>query len=561
MAEDNKETQKIRFALLCNSFFMESWQIKCLELLIENGFEPSVVVVDNSEPEPEKGLFNKLIHYPWSKVIFRLYHRFIFKPKAKEIINAEQFLGKYPKLYCIPVAKGISNYIQDHDLDEIKKKEPDFILRFGFGILKGNILNITPHGVWSFHHGDEQHYRGAPPGLWEIYNNEPTTGAILQRLTDKLDAGFILRKGYYKTIKHSWEGHIDQLYFESSRWPLQVCRDIENNVLKSVESNTKAKIYKAPNNLELIGFGICMLRNKMNFHVEELLNTEDWNTAIIKTGIHEYIQNPEQEYPTIWLDKPDNSRFAADVFLNGNDIYFENYCYKQQKGKISKISLDKEGRPQEQMDVLETSSHLSYPFILEHGGETWCIPESFQTNRIDLYRLNPTEKKFEFHKTILNHVDGIDTTLHFHNGRWWMFFTRKDFPSVNLYIYHSENFDGPYISHINNPVKSDIRSSRPAGKFIEMDGELFRPVQDCSQHYGARTVINRVTDLSPVIFHEEEYNIINPIPDTDFNQGLHTINGNETFTVIDGKRFIFIWSNFLFQLKKKSSKLIQKFAK
>ncbi|MBI9032934.1 MAG: hypothetical protein JEZ03_00545 [Bacteroidales bacterium] len=501
------------------------------------------------------------MHYPWSKFIFRFYHRFAFKPTAKVISDAQELLQDYPKLYCTPKTKGIFNYFKPDDLSKIKEYKPDFFLRFGFGILKGEILDLAEYGIWSFHHGDELKYRGAPPAFWEIYNNEPFTGAILQRLTDKLDAGYVLRKGYYKTIKHSWESHLNQLYFESSRWPLQACRDIQNDVLKEELSNTRAKIYKAPNNLQMLKFAFIMGYNKTNFHIEELLNTEDWNTAVIKCSRKDYVENQDGGYEINWLKKTNNSSFFADVFLNKNEIYFENYCYKEQKGKISKSIIDQNGVAGEMIDVLEIENHLSYPFVFENQGAKWCIPESFQSGKIDLYRFNNSVQKFEFHKTLVNHVEGIDTTLHFHDNYWWLFFTQKDFPSVNLYIYYSENFDGPYLSHSNNPVKSDIRSSRPAGKMFEEDGVLYRPVQDCSQHYGARTVINIITDLSPITFDEKEYKIIEPIGRSDFNQGLHTLNGDENFTVIDGKRFIFVWSNFVFQLKKKSGKLIKKFTK
>jgi len=45
-------------------------------------------------------------------------------------------------------------------------------------------------GVWSWHHGDEDKYRGGPPAFWEIVNADPVTGALLQRLTERLDGAW-----------------------------------------------------------------------------------------------------------------------------------------------------------------------------------------------------------------------------------------------------------------------------------------------------------------------------------------------------------------------------------
>ena len=60
------------------------------------------------------------------------------------------------------------------------------------GILKGEILKLTKFGVISFHHGDNRFYRGGPSGFWEVFNNELSSGFIIQRLNDELDGGMVL---------------------------------------------------------------------------------------------------------------------------------------------------------------------------------------------------------------------------------------------------------------------------------------------------------------------------------------------------------------------------------
>ena len=50
--------------------------------------------------------------------------------------------------------------------DLIKSKNLDILFRRDFRILKGEILNSARFGIWSFHHGDNDHFRGLPPGFW-----------------------------------------------------------------------------------------------------------------------------------------------------------------------------------------------------------------------------------------------------------------------------------------------------------------------------------------------------------------------------------------------------------
>jgi hypothetical protein len=51
-------------------------------------------------------------------------------------------------------------------------------------------------------------------------------------------------------------------------------------------------------------------------------------------------------------------------------------------------------------------------------------------------------------------------------------------------------------------VKSDSRSSRPAGRIVQQGGRLFRPAQDCDRAYGAGIVWFEITELTATRFSE-----------------------------------------------------------
>ena len=98
------------------------------------------------------------------------------------------------KIYVDPdiSPSGLFYRYKNSDLEKIKKLHLDLLIRGGSGILKGKILNICRLGIISFHHGDNNLNRGGPPGFWEVFNQEPSTGFIIQRLTEEIDGGEVV---------------------------------------------------------------------------------------------------------------------------------------------------------------------------------------------------------------------------------------------------------------------------------------------------------------------------------------------------------------------------------
>ncbi len=47
-------------------------------------------------------------------------------------------------------------------VERIRAADLDVLLRFGFNIIRAQILETARYGVWSYHHGDNREYRGQP---------------------------------------------------------------------------------------------------------------------------------------------------------------------------------------------------------------------------------------------------------------------------------------------------------------------------------------------------------------------------------------------------------------
>ncbi len=553
-----KRPNELRFGLLCNSLQLERWQAEAISLLRENGIQLALIVINAEPPAPPPGVIERLRSYPFQKLLFRLWNRYVFRPKSKAPTDISKEVESIEKIYCTPLKKGLSNYFSPADISSIQSQKLDFLLRFGFNIIKGEILEAARFGVWSFHHDDERLIRGGPPGFWEFMQGHEYNGVILQKLTEELDKGLVLRRQFYKVIRHSYAAHLDQLYFESTLLPLQSCKDLLLDPDFEPEvSQSKAAIKHPPGNLQMIRYFLTAFYRRVGFHLNDLFFQEDWNIGLINTPINAFVEKPESYLKNIhWFVKPAPSSYLADPFViafqDETYVFFEQYDYRKGKAVLACALKSEDFRIYH--TVLEEPHHLSFPFVFVYDDTLYCLPESYSANALNLYRFDVNTRKLNKVKTLLSGMAVVDPVLTNFKDRWYLFFTQKNLPSVHLYCYHAESPFGPFEPHANNPVKTDIRSARPAGNFFQIGEKPFRPAQDCTLHYGRAVEVNEIVRLSPQHFEEKPVKRIIPLPAFTYSKGLHSLNGNQNYTVIDGKRFTFTIAGFWNQLKLKLNK-------
>lgn len=544
---------KIRFGVMVDSLDIQRWQAETIKLLVDNGIELSLVIMNDDSETKHVSFFEKIKHYPYRRIIFRLWNRYFFKPECKTVTKLE-IPEETPVINCKPIMKGISTYFSKIDIEEIKKHDLDFILRFGFDIVRGDVLNCAKHGIWSYHHDDERVVRGGPPGFWEFMRGIPENGIILQRLTDSLDKGLIIKRMKFSTTMHSYKEHLNRLFFESEVLPLQVCNElIVNGETHPQPSNSKAPIIHPPVNLQMMKyFWLCLWR-RLKFHVNFLFRQEDWNVGYCKMPIENFINHKNKELIDIHWFKPQKSEYFADPFVitTKKDTYIFFEWFSNKNGK-SDLAVAKKSENFEKYHIIsDFEKHRSYPFVFENENIIYCIPEAYKTNKVSLYRFDEENLKLELDCDLLENVSFTDPTLHQKNGKWFLFVTPQKNSHTHLLIYIADSLRGPYKAHPSNPVKVDCSNSRPAGKILNINGVEIRPAQNSTEHYGQSITLNKVTELSENQFDEEIISEIRPLGNTRYNKGIHTINGNETITVIDAKRFVFTLRGFFHQLKMK----------
>ena len=236
-------------------------------------------------------------------------------------------------------------------------------------------------------------------------------------------------------------------------------------------------------------------------------------------------------------------RFFADPFpftwAGRTFIAFEDLDHRVGRGTISAIEL-KENKPSERVYLLLAEPwHLSYPQFIEHRGTLYMTVESAGAGKTVLYRCTDFPLRWEICATLVDNAELADPTIFIHNGIWWMMSCVRygiGGYSDALSIHYANNLLGPWRQHASHPVLVDCRVARPAGAVVSKQGELWRPVQDCSRGYGRALGLARIDKLDQDSFLQE--NVSNVSPGRRWPGGrLHTLNRCGSLECIDGTTY------------------------
>ena len=430
----------------------------------------------------------------------------------------------------------------------------DFVLDLGCdaqgGAVDASIFAAARLGWWRFAFAPSA--AGAPPGAGDLAEGREVACAALVSCDANGVAKRVLKRGALAVTRTRLGRHVDELLYEVARWPAHVCEILQasggssagGEVVvdeKSLFSETEQE--RGPQGA--IGLLIRTLIAGVSALVRRSFFSSSWNMGVARAPIESFAR--EGSLPEIvWYPKTDVPRFAADPFgliVDGRRIVLCESLFPGSDGTIHSASFDGAGWDADLEPSLELPFHLSYPYIIEHEGGVYCVPEASASGEIALYRAAHFPDRWEKCATLVAGVGGVDSSLVRFGGRWWMFTGDiADGADFKLRIWYADDLFGPWRPHAANPVKIDVRSSRGAGTPFVVDGVLYRPSQDCSQTYGGRVIVNRIVKLTPTEFDEERARIVDPEAGGPYRFGLHTLSRFGEWTLIDGKQRYFSMS-------------------
>jgi hypothetical protein len=550
------EQKSLKFGVMADSFLLKKWQLQAIQNIQNQGnsFELIIIRNQNFTQETTDKTYSKNLR---KNLLYRIFQKFFFKVPLLENVNTQKYFESVEKQEVDVFEEStFACRFKDEDIEIIRSKNLDFILRFGFNIIHGDVLEAAKYGIWSFHHDDDEVIRGGPPGFWEIYENHEVNGIVLQQLTDELDKGNIIRKSIVEVIRHSYSTHVNEL-LKQGLFLLDFA--VENlqkyqklNVLPP--SLAKGKIYKFPKNSVVFKFIWKIFKNKIRFHFDELFRHENWNIGISNQSLEDFFDSKKIK-PQSWKEEKHSSNFSADPFVIDfppfkTSILYENFDYKTYKGVINKVEISKDFSFGKDEVFIDKPFHLSFPFVWNSNNKLLVFPESQQNQMLEKLSFDENFKlssSSEFFKG-----DIVDPVIFKYQNKFWLFCGFKKFnPNVHLFAFHSDSLNGKFVPHAQNPIKSDVSASRMAGGFIHFQNNIYRPAQVNDLYYGRKIAMMKLNNLTETTYDEQFEFYINPSENSQYNNGIHTISVGEKMIVFDSKNYKFVWVQFLRTLKRK----------
>lgn len=278
----------------------------------------------------------------------------------------------------------------------------------------------------------------------------------------------------------------------------------------------------------------------MSVKVTKYINRSNWNIGFVDISPEHLIYKAKLG-EIQWMKHPYKDRFFADPFIvKISDKYIillaEEMLFDETKGRIVELIVDKKTkRLCDRFLLLETDSHLSYPAYIRENGKMYVYPENGMSGTLKIYELDEDNHTLINPVVILNEAVA-DATIFINEGKYWM--TSMKYPNTQeqVFLYKSESLFGPYVQVDNHPFTYDRSYSRPAGNFFSVNGQLYRPAQDCLNLYGSALSIMKVDFVDNL---KEEF-LFNIKPQSyKYNLGIHTINFMDRMCVVDGYGYLY----------------------
>lgn len=487
----------LRIGIIIDSFLQPRWVRKSLENALATTLCTFAVVVKIKSQTKSGG-----------SLLYKLYDRMdrrLFPTAATELVSVEDLFSGVAVI---------------EDVDRIAEFNLDLLINFAAPEWNEKVSTGAKSGVWFYAFGNS-------PGFNEVMDQLPITQSSLRSLQGETEQ--IIYYSASPTLSRFSVGlNNNTCYWKSAAFVARALRDSCRSQPKILSSDCSASTSSAPGNAAMSRMFIKLSGRAAARAVEKFSSFEQWILAY---------RFDREEFKYLI---PPVDHFWADPFQIKVDgkfyIFFEDYVNSAGRAHIAVVEVDRNGIVSGPTEVLKLDCHLSYPFVFEWQGDYYMIPETGERNVVELYRAHSFPFEWKPEKILLEARSPLDATLIEAEGKWWMFVNiQEEGVAVNwdeLHLYHAESPLGPWQPHVRNPVVSNVRSARPAGRLFRSKDDLFRPSQDSSLRYGYATTISKVANLSTSTYTETE--VLKILPDWDKDIiGIHTVNLMDEMTVID----------------------------
>jgi hypothetical protein len=520
---------RLRLGVFADSLEQPRWIVAGLRKIVDSGVADVVVLVDTGRPRER-------VPFPW-----RAYSRLdtllfgsLPDPLAPTDLAAalpQASLRKPPEAGPASCTAWLAE-IRAMDLD----------VAFAVGGVDGAALEgVARYGVWRYCFGPDACTAEALAGITEIAADAPVTASGLRVRLPGADDRLICQS-WSRTFPMSLARTRRSLLAKTSEFACRALEQLRQSGPEWLESCPPIRARDADAPAQLPGAaGVLWRMSRLGSRiagrvVQKALYVDQWFLAYRFGGDSQW-RGDLRPYSCMM---PPKDRFWADPFPIVRDgrhyIFFEELIFARGRAHISVVEVAPDGTRSQPVPVLERPYHLSYPFLIEQDGELFMVPETGRNRSVEVYRCTRFPDRWTLEHVLMQDVFFTDATFHRADDRWWMFVNGN----VNgaegadeLSVFYADTLTGAWKPHRKNPVKSDVRGARPAGPLYRRGGDLYRPAQIGVPLYGSGVSINRVLQLTPDSYAEEEVERVLPVHPRKL-LGIHTLGRAGDLYVVDG---------------------------
>ncbi len=448
-------------------------------------------------------------------------------------------------LRLAPLNTATTREYSAEDIRAVHALDLDVLIDFGERTIGGDLPGAARLGLWSHLCAEAPHRRGEADFFREILTRDPRSVTGLYAANDASDNATVLFRSAAATNLLSLELSRNYTWWKTAAFASRALRRAAMSAEPAseipVEHVRIAPRAPPPRDRQMLPFFARSALDRLRSGLRRRACEEHWILGYRHAAAPLDPDSPRIDGMQPLL--PPRGHFYADpcvVDRDGRDfLFYEDFDYASELGSIACVELGANGPLGEPRQVLQTGSHLSYPFVFEADGVDYMVPESGAARRVSLYRAREFPWQWEHAGDLLEGHNAVDATLWRHEGHWYLFAAIAESGGIvhdELFLFHAGHLTGPWLQHPCNPVVSDVGRARPAGALFLRGGRLIRPAQDCAINYGRAVVFHEVIELSPQRYRERALGRL----DAGWYPGLHgchTYSTNGRVEVVDGKFF------------------------
>jgi len=195
--------------------------------------------------------------------------------------------------------------------------DADLGIVLGTRVLKRSTFGIPRLGSINLHKGAVPHYRGMPPGFWEIYNGEKTAGVTVHFVDDTLDTGDIVATSEVEILSlDTPDSLLAKLHIEGVGTLADAVYAIQSDTANPIaqdriaQDHTSGKLNSKPTHAH-----IAELRRRLpHWPAPSILSTTLRNLIVLGTyytGVYSFVK---------WFHQRRRSRGAVVLYHRVNDV-------------------------------------------------------------------------------------------------------------------------------------------------------------------------------------------------------------------------------------------------